>query len=83
MLEQIAKTERNLPPQIWSPQILNTILSVQLFTSYKFIKMYMHASMSQTSLKSAEYIKKNKYLWQYVEQQLTWSYITFKVHIQF
>lgn len=32
MLEQIAKTERNLPPQIWSPQILNTILSVQLFT---------------------------------------------------
>lgn len=39
--------------------------------------------MSQTSLKSAEYIKKNKYLWQYVEQQLTWSYITFKVHIQF
>lgn len=58
MLEQIAKTERNLPPQIWSPQILNTILSVQLFTSYKFIKMYMHASMSQTSLKSAQYIKK-------------------------
>lgn len=32
MLEQIAKKERNLPPQIWSPQILNTILSVQLFT---------------------------------------------------
>lgn len=79
MLEQIAKMEWNLPPQIWRPQILNTILSVQLFTSYKFIKMYMHASMSQTSLKSAQYIKKQ----QYVEQQLTWSYITFKVHIQF
>lgn len=32
MLEQIAKMEWNLPPQIWRPQILNTILSVQLFT---------------------------------------------------
>ena len=69
MLKQIAKTEPSylIPPQIWNPQILNTILSVQLFTlsfkkkrvtSYKSLKIYIHASMSQTSLKIAKYIKK-------------------------